>query len=312
MKKLVSTLCLSHEEWLHYRKIGIGGSEAGAVAGMNPYSSPIKVYYDKTTHNASEKTENDNEAMRQGRDLEEYVARRFAEETGLKVRKANAIFYDDERPFMIADVDRMIVGKKAGLECKTVSPYSESKWDNGDIPLHYQLQCYHYMSIFGFREWYLAALVFGRCFIIRKLEWDDGIIEGLREIEKNFWINHVEAHIPPQPDGSEITDRLIAESFGKAKPGKAIELKGFSDRLARRAELSAAIEQLETEKSAIEQEVKLYLGDSETAEGEGYYVSWKNFQQNRMDTERLKREMPDIYKKFQKSINSRRLTIKAA
>ena len=88
--------------------------------------------------------------MRQGRDLEEYVARRFSEETGLKVRRANAIFQNEENPFMLADFDRLIVGQKAGLECKTVSPYSSDKWNDGNIPLHYQMQVQHYLAVSWF------------------------------------------------------------------------------------------------------------------------------------------------------------------
>ena len=47
--------------------------------------------------------------MRQGREFEDYVARRFMEATGKKVRRANAMFYDEKHPFMLADVDRMVV-----------------------------------------------------------------------------------------------------------------------------------------------------------------------------------------------------------
>lgn len=68
--------------------------------------------------------------MRQGRDLENYVAQRFTEKTGLRVRRTNAIFQNEEHPIMLADFDRLIVGQKAGLECKTVSPYSADKWSN--------------------------------------------------------------------------------------------------------------------------------------------------------------------------------------
>ena len=88
LHKLISTVDMSHEEWLRYRKLGIGGSDAGSICGLNPYSSAIAVFQDKTQKEAGEKE--DNEAMRQGRDLEEYVARRFMEETGKKVRRANA------------------------------------------------------------------------------------------------------------------------------------------------------------------------------------------------------------------------------
>lgn len=39
---------MSREDWLKVRKTGIGGSDAGAVCGLNPYSSAMKVFRDKT------------------------------------------------------------------------------------------------------------------------------------------------------------------------------------------------------------------------------------------------------------------------
>ena len=81
MKRLISTLNLSKEDWLRYRKCGITGTDAGAILGLNPYRSAFQVYHDKI----SDTIENiDNEAMRQGRDLEDYVAQRFTETTGLR------------------------------------------------------------------------------------------------------------------------------------------------------------------------------------------------------------------------------------
>ena len=115
MKRLISTRNLSKEDWLRYRKCGITGTDAGAILGLNPYRSAFQVYHDKI----SDTFENiDNEAMRQGRDLEDYVAQRFTGATGLKVRRANAIYQSEEHPLLLADFDRLIVGQKAGLECK--------------------------------------------------------------------------------------------------------------------------------------------------------------------------------------------------
>ena len=112
MRRFVSTVGLSKEEWLQYRKMGITGTDAGAICGLNPYVSAFQVYQDKIT----KETENqDSESMRQGRDLEEYVAQRFGEETGFRVRRANAIFQNEEHPIMLADFDRLIVGQNAGL-----------------------------------------------------------------------------------------------------------------------------------------------------------------------------------------------------
>ena len=115
MKRLVSTLNLPKEDWLRYRKCGITGTDAGAILGLNPYRSAFQVYHDKI----SDTIENiDNEAMRQGRDLEDYVAQRFSEETGFKVRRANAIYQSEEHPLLLADFDRLIVGQKQDWSAK--------------------------------------------------------------------------------------------------------------------------------------------------------------------------------------------------
>ena len=80
MKRLVDTTKITHEEWLKYRKMGISGTDAGSICGLNPYRSAIQVFIDKTTDTTEEI---DNEAMKQGRDLEEYVAQRFCEMTSV-------------------------------------------------------------------------------------------------------------------------------------------------------------------------------------------------------------------------------------
>lgn len=308
MRKLVSTLDLPKEDWLAYRKLGIGGSDAGAICGLNPYRTAIQVYQDKIS---DEIEEIDNEAMRQGREFEDYVARRFMEETGKKVRRANTMFYDEGHPFMLADVDRMVVGENAGLECKTASPYMADKWANGNIPLSYQIQCHHYMSVCSTDAWYLAVLIYGREFKYYKIERDEQVIADLIQIEQNFWENHVKARILPDPDGSKTADSVIAEYF-KESNTLSIPLTGFNEKLNRRRELIGVMERMEQERRQIEQELKLYLGVAEEAENEQYRVSWKSVCSNRIDEKRLKAEYPDIYEKCRKMTQSRRFTVKAA
>ena len=308
MKKLVSTLNLPREEWLRYRKQGIGGSDAGAICGFNPYRTAMQIYYDKTS---DEMEDIDNEAMRQGRELEDYVAKRFIEETGKKVRRANAMFYDEANPFMLADVDRMIVGENAGLECKTVSPYMAEHWKDDKVPLSYQMQCYHYMSVCNADRWYVAALIYGREFKVYTLERDEEIIANLIHLEEDFWNQYVQKRVLPEPDGSKLADSVIAEYYKNAD-SVIIPLQGFNDKLRRRQELAGLLDKLETEKKQIEQELKIYLGDAEMAENEQYRVSWKNVLTNRIDSTRLKEEEPEIYKRYQKTSQSRRFQVVAA
>lgn len=308
MKKLVSTLNLDKREWLKYRKSGIGGSDAGAVCGLNPYRTAMQVYQDKVSEEIEEM---DNEAMRQGREFEDYVAKRFMEATGKKVRRANAMFYNEEYPFMLADVDRMVVGENAGLECKTASPYMADKWKDGNIPLSYQIQCYHYMAVCNADAWYIAVVIYGREFKYYKIERDEAVIADLIQIEKAFWENHVMKQQIPDPDGSKLADSVIAEYY-KNSIADTIPLTGFNEKLERRQELSELIGRMDMEKKKIEQELKLYLGENERAENEQFMVSWKSVQSNRLDEKRLKEEEPEIYEKYKKSVSSRRFTVKVA
>ena len=309
MFEKISLSGVDNIDWLRLRKSGIGGSDAGAICGMNPYSSAMKVFKDKTSEEVEEQ---DNEAIRIGHDLEDYVAQRFMEATGLKVRKSNFMYRSVEHPFMIADVDRLVVGEDAGLECKTASAYNADKWADGNIPLHYLMQCYHYMAVTGKRTWYIAAVILGREFTYRKLEWDDELISRLIAIEDDFWNNHVAKNVIPSPDGSKVCDEVIEQYFHTAKKASTIELVGFDEKLSRREEILGFIAELQEEQKQIEQEVKLFMQDNERANSERYRVTWSNVNSMKLDTSRIKSEKPEIYADYAKASSYRKFTVKAA
>lgn len=309
MFEKISLSGLDHSQWLQLRKNGIGGSDAGAICGLNPYSSAMKVFQDKVSDTVAEV---DNEAIRIGHDLEDYVAKRFMEVTGLKVRKSNYMYRSIEHPCMIADVDRLVVGEDAGLECKTVSVYSADKWANGNIPLHYVIQCYHYMAVTGKRTWYIAAVILGKEFIYRKLEWDDEIINGIIAKEEYFWNEYVVKGILPPPDGSKACDEIIDQYFHTADTTEMIPLVGFDEKLTRREEIIKKISCLQEEQKQIEQEVKLFMQNHELAGNSNYRVTWKNINTTKLDTKRIKAEMPTLYDDYGLVSSYRRFEIKAA
>lgn len=270
--KIACTKDLSHEEWLKLRKQGLGGSDAGAVCGVNPYSSAFSVYVNKTGEEAEIE---DNERLRQGRDLEEYVARRFTESSGLKVHKTNYLYRHDDHPWMIADVDRVIAYENAGLECKTVNAWSADKWKSIDkLPESYFLQCQHYMAVMGWDYMYLAGLILGSDFVYYRIDRNEELIHSLIKIEKDFWENNVLARVIPDPDGSKAYDDMLGGYFN-AKKESSIPLIGLDSDLKRRGELTGLLSKMETEKKMIDQKLKLYLGENEVAENDHYRVSWK-------------------------------------
>lgn len=300
---------LSREEWLQLRRTGIGGSDAGAICGLNPYSSPMEVYQDKV---CGVQQEQEGESIRQGHDLEDYVAQRFMEETGLKVRRSNYMYHSRENSFMIADVDRLVIGRDAGLECKTASAYNADKWKDGEIPPHYILQCVHYMAVTGKRTWYLAVVILGQEFKYHKLVWDDELISQLIRMEKDFWENHIMPENMPDPDGSKPCSEVLGQYFHTARKGSAIELVGFDEKLDRRDEILRQIAELEKEQRRIEQEVKLYMKDNESAFSGKYRISWGNVESVRLDAKRIRQEMPEVYRSYAKISTSRRFQVRAA
>ena len=307
MRRLVSTADLPKGEWLSYRKMGITGTDAGAITGMNPFVSAFQVYQDKIT---AEIQDTDSEQMRQGRDLEDYVAKRFSEQTGLKVRNANAIYQNEKHPIMLADFDRLIIVQQAGLECKTVSPYSGDKWKDGAIPLHYQLQVQHYLAVSGYQCWYIAALIFGQEFLVRKIERDEELIQHLITIEEKFWNENVMQHKMPEPDGTKSCSEQIAKLYFKSNSEKTVNLSGADMDLKRREELVRLIAKMEKEKDMIDQKIQLQLQEAAYGITSDYRVSWVTTEIKRLDSKKLKTEKPEIYKEYCRPSSSRRFLVK--
>ena len=294
----VATLSnLTHDEWLKLRKKGIGGSDAAAILGLDRYRSAFDVYADKLGLKSDEP---DNEAMRQGRDLEDYVVKRFEEATGKKTRRRNSILQHPEYNWLIGDIDRWVVGENAGLEAKTTSVLNRAKFSQGEYPPSYYVQCVHYMALTGAERWYLAVLVLNKAFHVFTIERDDDEIKALIEAEKHFWEDHVLKQIPPTPDGSESTQEVIKSLFPEAKQRESIALFGYEDKIGKYLELDAQIKELERQQEALKQELQLALKDAEVGQAQGYIVEWKNQTRQTLDTNRLKKEKPEVYSEYLK------------
>ena len=114
----------------------------------------------------------------------------------------------------------------------------------------------------------------------------------------------------PSPDGSKAySDMLSQLYFGNNE--KSIRLFGMEAQLKRRDEIDELLQKLETEKAQIDQSIKLKMEDASYADSEGYHISWVQSNQQRLDSKRLKEEEPEIFKRYVKSVTSRRFMVKA-
>ncbi len=307
-KVLANTSDMTHEEWLKERTHGIGGSDAAVILGLNKWKSPMQLYMEKIGEIESDES---SEAAYWGQVLEDVIAKEFARRTGKKVRNRYAILRHPEYPWMLANVDRLIVGERAGLECKTASEYLKDEWVGDEVPAPYLIQCQHYMAVTGFDAWWIAVLIGGNKFQYKKIERDDEIIQMLIEAEEEFWNGHVVPRIPPEFDGSEASEKLLRSLYPEAEPDTETELPPEADKLIEALEqVNAEINELTEIKKSYENKLKGMLGEFERGITANHIVSWKTYTSNRIDTKRLKAERPDIYEQYLKSSISRRFTIK--
>ncbi|MEK5415100.1 YqaJ viral recombinase family nuclease [Paenibacillus sp. FSL L8-0708] len=271
-KRMVSTLDMTHDEWLDWRRKGIGGSDVAAICGLSRYKSPMAVYLDKL---GEIPPLDDNPKMKAGRILEPVVADWFSEETGMKATKQNAIFQHPEEPHMLANIDRWLPKQNAGLECKNTAEYCRSDWEGATAPTEYILQANHYMAVTGADRWFIAVLIGGWDFQWRVVERDEELIKNLITIEREFWHSNVLAQQPPS--FSHQDTEYLKETYGETTPDLSIDLPESAweviQKLAEARKVkAAAVMQEETAKN----QIKGMMQDAEKSYFQGELrFTWK-------------------------------------
>lgn len=307
-KIVISTENLSYEEWLDFRKTGIGGSDASVVCEVNRYKSPVELWMEKTNRQPPQEA---GESAYWGTQLEPLVREEFSKRTGLEVKLAKCILQSEEFPFMQANLDGVCHDPNFGdciFEAKTASAFKIGEWDNS-IPDEYMLQIQHYMAVTGFKAAYIAVLIGGNIFRWEIVKRDEEIISAMIELEKDFW-NCVQTDTPPQLDGSEATAKFLAEKFSVSKKTQIELPDNAADLILKYETASEQIKELTEEKQFAENLLKQMLGENEIGVLDKKIVSWKSISQERLDSKTLKSEHPTLYKKYANATTYRRFSIK--
>ena len=263
---LVETADLSRDEWLEYRRKGIGGSDASAVLGISPFRTARDLYFDKLNIVTADDGGNW-VAMEMGNLLEDLVARIFAKKTGLRIFQRKVMYQHPRYPWMLADLDYLVEqpdGTLAILEIKTTNYNARDKWEyNGEeiVPAYYEAQGRHYMAVVNLNRVYFCCL-YGNSedeVIIRCIDRDMAYEQELIALEDYFWHDNVLAKNPPPytEDGDLILESL-RRSLGPANqdaPPVLITPPQFA-RVARYMELQAEKSQLNVEVRRLEAEMQ--------------------------------------------------------
>lgn len=187
------------QAWFQERKLGIGSSDAAAVAGKSPWKSPYEVWADKLGILPESAP---TAPMRWGLQLEEAIATAYEEETGLELM-APPMAQSKTHKFMLASCDRVPVAAQIPrriVELKNVGPFAGKEWGrpgSDEVPDHYLIQVQHQMAVLEADVADIAALFGGNDFRIYTVRRDDELIESLVGIEAAFWHYVVTKTQPP-------------------------------------------------------------------------------------------------------------------
>lgn len=310
----VSEMEENTEKWLELRRLGIGGSEVGIILGYSPFSNIHKLWLQKTDPTYYEEiSEELEERFYFGHAMEQVIADAFEKRTGLKLKKQGMIQRTD-KPYMFANVDRVIVGtdkegKKGFLECKNVSSWGAEAWEGDEIPSSYYLQCQWYMSCGDYDYCYIAALIGGNHLVYKRIERNEEDIALMEEAVDKFWNENVLGGKMPPIDGSEDCAKTLMRKYPNSD-GEEIELDGKWDMLlSDRDKYKAEIKKLEATIDEIDNKLREMMGNAPKAEGDLHRVSYLATVRTGFDKKQLEKDYPKIYEKYVTKTPTRGLRI---
>lgn len=269
--------------WLKLKKNYISGTDAGVIMGVSPWNTPLRLYHEKLGHIPTPDI-SDEEVVHWGTVLEDVVAREFMERTMVKVRRCG-LLHDNLCKYRIANVDRLIIGHTAGLECKTTNAFNADEWEDYGVPLHYYYQCLHYMLTLYADEdgnllpeyegahWFIACLIGGQKYVYRNIPYDTERAHTLAAAEKDFW-KCLQEQTPPPVSDSPIDEKTMGLLMDGSAPPK--EMGPGVEVLVKQMEMKKnLVDGLKVEIQGLRNKLIEAMGPSEIAIGKQYKVTYK-------------------------------------
>ena len=305
-----------------WRPWGIGGSDIAAILGISPYRSAVEVWLDKVNQAKANELP-DALPMRLGHFLEPFVVQEYERVTGNTASQLIGAIHHPNHKELFGHIDRMVTPfapngdifareESIVLECKTCSVFRSNEWGpswSDLVPAEYLTQCLWYLGLTKCEEAHLAVLLGNTDFRIYRIRRDRQLEEHMFETAHKFWVEYVLKKVPPA-----LKTRAQAELIHPAHvEGLSVEANPSTlQDISRYQTLQLELESIEKEIEGIKDGIALTLGSAERLTCDGHTLaSWRLAKgANRLDTEKLRRERPDIVEKYSsKSLGSRRLLI---
>lgn len=292
----------THEEWLALRRKFIGGSDIAAILGLNPWKTPLQVWLEKKGKSfewTSDKAE-------LGHKIEPIIRERYQEKENKRIVTPSEIF---SQGIAGASTDGIILLDEWNspwdgvFEAKHPGWRQAYRWENNQTPEEYRCQVTWYMGILGLEWSDIAALIGGDDWQVRRIDFDAELFGLMQQAAEKWWRDYIVAGKEPPAEAQDVE---VLSRIHLPDPALSVELpKETSYTVLTYLTISEQIKKLEEEKEKCEAQLKQQMIGYNAAVVEEYSISWPEQKQNRLDTDRLKRERPDIYAEYKKEIISK-------
>lgn len=298
------------EKQLQERKRYIGGSDASTICGVNPYGNIIELWQEKLGLKEIEDISHKS-AIRAGNYLEPVVAQWFEDDTKKPLEITSETFYHKSIPYVAANIDRLVKGESAILECKTAGrDIGWGKDGDNTIPDYYLCQVAHYVATLDLEMAYIAVLIAGNDFRWYTYERNQKLEDMIIKKEKAFW-ECVQKEEAPEPRTSEEIISLYSQANNEEPLIVDDEIENYINDLSRN---KGDIKILEIVNEDLEVKIKAFMKNHDILHGRNGKpkVTWKNAKgATRFDLKKFSEENQILYEKYLKiSEPSRRFLIK--
>lgn len=312
---------ITNEEWLETRKKGIGGSDVGAILGVNKYSSAVEIAETKLSIKPSKPRDPKSQyTLDFGHAMEAPVLALYSALTGNKVWTDRAQYRHPLYPFMLGDCDGYAEtpeGEKIGLEVKTYNYEMKSLWKSGVYGVdgkiknpEYAYQVAHYMAVLNLTRFDLLAMCGNNAddLVVVTFYRDLNTEQNLYKAEARFWADVERGIIPEATRLSDTSfDRVIEiirpEDVEETSINLSSDLKDTFEQLdvlkEKKKEINDSLKALEEHENILKLAIVERLGDSTKGEliteTDAYSVSFKSNKKESINSDKLRLNFPEIY-----------------
>jgi putative phage-type endonuclease len=263
------------EAFLEERKTMLGGTDLAAILGFSPWKTAWDVAAEKKgiipPTEASER-------MQWGTLLEDPIAKEYARRTGQRIRRVNEAMRHRTLPFLGGHPDRLVVGRRKGVEVKTVDRGAR-EWSEPGMPMKvpkaYYVQVQHYLAVTGYEEWDLVPLFGLRAMRIYTIEPNDRVMRSLLERGQDFWERYCIGPDLPPIEPSEAAKAYLREQYPTHDNTLLIANEQLAETIAKWREAKSKREAYEKEEEKFKISIQAAIGSASGVRSGGLVVTWR-------------------------------------